>query len=398
MKKGFFTLAILVMAFGNVGFAQHKANLKTDATANVLKHYGVRDETTLVPEIATWETTYGEKYRTVYTYDEYDYYLIEEYTKIDEGYGWMDYYMINYEYDFFGNLLEAVAMSAYETGVMENEARASYTYDGDQLSEVIYQEWDDGTWENETKEVYNYNGDVITVLYWDWNGSNWTSDELYTYTRNGNTIELVMQYMQGGAWQNDEKEIITLDFDERVTEILDQDWVGSSWVNDELTTYNFEGDVFPTKTVKEWNGSDWENHLKFEYAYDGNGNAVSGLCLGFGGYDWVSEDGDIEMVFGNGEKSNEYYGLWVEVAYVDLTNVDENVSAASFKVYPVPAENEIQIQAEGFQKAEIFSLTGQKMMESTMDKMNVSSLSQGVYLLKVYGQSGKTETQRIVVK
>ncbi len=104
------------------------------------------------------------------------------------------------------------------------------------------------------------------------------------------------------------------------------------------------------------------------------------------------------MVFGNGEKSNEYYGLWVEVAYVDLTNVDENVSAASFKVYPVPAENEIQIQAEGFQKAEIYSVTGQKMMESTMEKMNVSSLSQGVYLLKVYGQSGKTETQRIVVK
>jgi hypothetical protein len=43
MKKGLFTLAILVMAFGNVGFAQHKVNLKSDATANVLKHYGVRD-------------------------------------------------------------------------------------------------------------------------------------------------------------------------------------------------------------------------------------------------------------------------------------------------------------------------------------------------------------------
>ena len=49
MKKGLFTLAILVMAFGNVGFAQHKVNLKSDATSNVLKHYGVRDATTLVP-------------------------------------------------------------------------------------------------------------------------------------------------------------------------------------------------------------------------------------------------------------------------------------------------------------------------------------------------------------
>ena len=284
-------------------------------------------------------------------------------------------------------MIEAVAMSAYETGMMENEARASYTYDGDLLSEVVYQEWDDGNWVNDEREVYNYNGDVTTVLYWDWNGTNWTSDELYTYTRSGNTIELLMQYMQGGAWQNDEKQIITLNFDEKVTEILDQDWVGTSWVNDE----------FPTKTVKEWDGSAWENHLKFEYTYDGNGNAVSGLCLGFGGYDWVSHNGDIEMVFGNGEKSYEYYGYWVEVEYVNLTSVDEN-AAAKFMVYPIPAENEIQIQAEGFQKAEIYSLTGQKLMESQSEKMNVGALSSGIYLLKVFDRAGNVETQKLMVK
>lgn len=397
MKKGLFTLLILVMAFGNVGLAQHKANLKSIAKQKVLKQYGVRDETTMVPEIATWETTFGEQYRTVYAYDEFDYYLIEEHTKINEGDGWMDYYMITYEYDFNGNVLEAVAMSAYETGEMENEARASYTYDGDLLSEVVYQEWEDGDWVNETKEVYNYSGDVSTVLYWDWNGTNWTSDELYTYTRNGNTIELLMQYMQGGAWQNEEKQIITLNFDERVTEILDQDWVGTSWVNDELTTYNYEGNVFPTKTIKEWDGSDWEDHQKFEYTYDDNDNAVSGLCLGFGGYDWVSHDGDIEMVFGNGEKSFEYYGYWVEVEYVDLTNVNEN-AAAKFMVYPIPAENEIQIQAEGFQKAEIYSLTGQKMMESMQNNINVSQLSSGLYIIKVYDLEGNCDTQRFVVK
>lgn len=398
MKKGLFTLLILVMAFGNVSFAQRKANLKLNATQHVLKHYGVRDENTVVPETAIWETTNGEQYRTVYTYDEYDYYLIEEHTKIDEGEGWKDYYMITYEYDFNGNVLEAVAMSAYETGEMENEARASYSYDGELLSEVIYQEWEDGDWVNETKEVHNYNGDVSTVLYWDWNGTNWSSDELYTYTRSGNTIELLMQYMQGGAWQNEEKQIFTLNFDEKVTEILDQDWAGTTWVNDELTTYNYEGDVFPTKTVKDWDGSAWVDDLKFEYTYDGNGNAVSGLCLGFGSEGWVSDDGDIEMVFSNGEKSNEYDGYWVEVVYVDLTSVNENVSAASFKVYPVPAENEIQIQAEGFQKAEIYSVTGQKLMESLQDRINVGELSSGLYIIKVYDLEGNCDTQRFVVK
>lgn len=400
MRKAFFTLAVIVMAFGNMGMAQQKFNLKSKATQNVLKHYGVRDESTIVPQIANWQTTFGENYRTVYTYDEYDYYLIEEYTKVDygNGYGWMDYYMLSYEYDFAGNVLEIVAKSALETGVMQNAARASYTYDDFELSEIVYQEWEDGDWENDTKEVYTYNGDVTTVLYWDWNGNNWASDELYTYTRTGNTIELVMQYMQGGAWQNDERQVFTLDFNERVIEILDQDWEGTSWVNDELTTYNYEGDVFPSKTVKAWNGSSWVDHQKFEYTYDGNGNAVTGLSLQFGGgNDWLSHDSDIEMAFGNGEKSNEYYGMSVDVEYVDLTGMNE-INAANFVVYPVPADKEVTIEAEGFQKAEVYSVTGQKLMESLNEKMNVSSLGQGVYLLKVYDLEGNSQTQRIIVK
>ena len=129
-------------------------------------------------------------------------------------------------------------MSAIESGVMQNEAKASLTYDGDELSEVVIQYWENGNWVNEEKQVYNYNGDVTTVLYWEWNGSNWSSHELYTYTHGNGSIELLIQYMQGGAWQNDEKHLMTLNFDERITEILVQEWENLSWVNEELTTYN----------------------------------------------------------------------------------------------------------------------------------------------------------------
>ena len=72
MKKAIFTLAVLVMAFGNAGFAQHKANLKSNATQNVLKHYGVRNETTVVPQVATWKESETDVFRTTYEYDEYD--------------------------------------------------------------------------------------------------------------------------------------------------------------------------------------------------------------------------------------------------------------------------------------------------------------------------------------
>lgn len=397
MKKAIFTLAILVMAFGNAGFAQGAASMKSNVTRNVLKHYGIRSESTIVPQTAEYETLTGEKYRHTYTYDESDFYLIEELMEMDEGDGWMDLLYVTYDYDFYGNVIQALAMSGY-TGVMQNYMKADYTYDGEELSEVVYQFWQGGTWVNSTKEVYNYNGDVTTVLEWIWNGTNWASDYLYTYTRTGSTIELIIQYMEGGAWQNEERQVTTLNFDEKIVEILDQDWEGTTWENETLTSYNYVGDVFNEKKVQEWNGASWEDDDKFVYEYDSNGNAKHAESFEMEGSSWVPADGDIEMSFGFGENTANYYGYRVDVQFVDLAAVNENNANASFMVYPVPAQSEITIEAEGFQKAEIYSLTGQKLMESLQPKMNVEALASGLYMIKVYDQNGQSQMQRFVVK
>lgn len=396
MKKALFTLAILLMAFGNMGFAQSKAEMRAKTTERVFKQYGLVRQSSIVPQQATYSEVDGTQHRTTYYYDEYEFTLSEE---VMETYydNWTNEARALYEYDFNGNVLEAL-MQQWSNGDWEDEMLMSCEYDGDMLSEVINQYNMGGVWMNVSKEVYNYNGDTWTVLYWLWNGTTWSSDMLYTYTRSGNTIELLMQYMEGGAWQNEGKEIYTLDFDENVTEIISQVWADNEWVNSEQTTYLFENGVYTDKYIKEWDGSAWVNDYHFTYDYDVNGNAKHGECYGFGGYDWTFADNDIEMAFDYNATSTNYYGCRVDVEFIDLTGIAENAQTVSFIVYPMPAENEIQIQAEGFQKAEIYSLTGQKLMESTTESMNVSALSQGVYLLKVYDQAGKAETQRIVVK
>ncbi len=396
MNKALFTLAILVMAFGNVSFAQSKANLESKATATVLQHYGVRDATTMVPQTATWRSVLGDQYRTTYNYDEYDYYLIEALTEVKTDDNWLNFIQLTYEYDFDGNVLEMLLRS-YVNGTWMNEDKASYTYEDAMLREIIIQEYVDGTWINEIKEDYTYLGNVTTVLYWSWNGNNWTTEELYTYTKEGNSIELIIQYMQGGAWQNDEKQVFTLDFDERIVEIMEQDWVNNTWVNEEQTVYNYEGAVFTSKFVNEWNGSAWADHYRYVYEYDDKGNAIQGECFGMVNNEWNYADGDIEMAYGYSEVSNEYFGSHVDVEYVDLTVVDDNATV-NFKAYPVPAENELIIQVEGFQKAEIYSVTGQKLIESSRSRMDVGTLGRGVYLLKVYDQAGVAGAQRIVVK
>ena len=289
---------------------------------------------------------------------------------MDEGDGWNNFYMINYEYDFAGNVLEALGEEYLYGDVWVPDAKASYSYEGGELSEVIYQNWDDGDWVNETKEVYNYNGDVTTVLYWDWNGSNWSSDELWTYTRTGNTLEVLIQYMQGGAWQNDEKETYTLDNDDG---------------------------CFDSKLLQGWmvNSSVWEDDIICRFSYV-DGNAVHGAAVkAVGG---IVCDEELEMAYGYNAATKTFYGSEVDMTYVDITGVNENAQSANFNVYPVPAENEIQIQAEGFQKAEIYSLTGQKLMESLQDRMDVGELSSGLYIIKVYDFEGNCATQRFVVR
>lgn len=395
MKKGLFTLLILVMAFGNASFAQRKAILKSNATQNVLKHYGIRDEITVVPQVATWHSASGEDYRTTYAYDEYDYYLTEELIESKEDGEWFDWYLLKYEYDFYGNVIEMLGLDSNGGEAWDYDARASYSYDDDLLSEVVYQYWEDGEWVNETKEVYNYSDDVTTVLYWDWNGNNWTSDELYTYTYGNGTIELLMQYMQGGAWQNEEKIIFTLDFDGNVTEIVDAEWTGTTWENALRKVYNYEGDVYVSVIEEDWLNGSWEPHYKCDYVYE-DGNATHGESYMVSG-GTLAADYDLEMAYGYNTAVKTFYCCQVDMTYVDLTNLNENAQV-NIKVYPVPAENEIQIQAENFQKAEIYSLTGQKLMESQQQKINVGELSSGLYIIKVYDFVGNCATQRFVVK
>ena len=396
MKKAFFTLAILVMAFGNMGFAQSKAELRAKMTEQIFKQYGLARESYIVPQQANCYESDGTHHRTTYYYDEWEFTLTEEITETYLDF-WENESRIAYEYDFNGNVLEVLDQEWNGTS-WEDALRVTYTYEGDVISEDIYQYYLDGQWVNIIKEVYNYNGDVWTVLVWEWNGTTWTSSVLNTYTRDGNTIEHIMQYMEGGAWQNDERYVYTLDFDENVTEILMQEWMGAEWENYEKTTYTYEGGVYTEQYIENWNGVTWDDEYYFTFDYDALGNAKHGVCFASDGTTWLPADGDIDMAYGYNADAKSFWGSDVEMMYVDLTAVEENAQVANIKVYPVPAENEIFIQADGFQKAEIYSVTGQKLMESILEKMNVGSLSQGVYLLKVYDRDGNSATQRVVVK
>lgn len=66
-------------------------------------------------------------------------------------------------------------------------------------------------------------------------------------------------------------------------------------------------------------------------------------------------------------------------------------------IYPNPVQNILNIQLEeSIEKVEFYSFLGRIVLESNRSEINISSLSSGIYLLKVYTENGKVGVKRFV--
>ena len=82
-----------------------------------------------------------------------------------------------------------------------------------------------------------------------------------------------------------------------------------------------------------------------------------------------------------------------------LLGIQDDKLLVNFILYPNPVRNTLNIQLENaLEKVEIYSVLGRKVLENNTSDMNVSSLSPGMYLLKVYTVDGKIGVKRFVKK
>ena len=90
------------------------------------------------------------------------------------------------------------------------------------------------------------------------------------------------------------------------------------------------------------------------------------------------------MAFGTNYDVYEYEGLRFDAEYLDVTGVEDHAETASFTFYPNPVNDVLVVRSDDFLKAEVYSLTGAKLVETTSNRVDVSALLSGMYLLKVY--------------
>jgi len=118
-----------------------------------------------------------------------------------------------------------------------------------------------------------------------------------------------------------------------------------------------------------------------------------------------------------GEQPDTYSGEIVKFkSWINrrLTWLDENMVGEAtsnnenppsiFRIFPNPADEILQIQSESIMKRiEILNLLGNTVLENTIQgdyetTLNVTQLRPGLYIIRIYLDSGEVLTQRIIIK
>ena len=337
--------------------------------------YAQRDD--LVPHKATYYTEEeGIMMRQDdFIYDEDYFTLTEKITTIEDLVGhWINYTRETYEYEFDDNPVEILTQrwDGYEDGEWVNDQYATLTYEDVGMSSLVKEKlvktWNGGSWVNLHWYFYTYDP-IHTIMIKDWIGTQWENHLLYTFEENGDETVMLVQYWQGGAWQNMEKHTYHYDANHYLKEINQAMFVNNAW----STTQ--------TKTVT--------------YTNDDQGNTLHASCEAtFGGLE--EQNTDIEVFYGEGKSILYPHIKDINVEYFDVTNVAENTVEPQFTLYPNPAKDRFTVQGADFQKAEVYNLSGQKVLESNTSEIQFNNMAAGAYLVKVFRSNGLVETHKLM--
>ena len=93
------------------------------------------------------------------------------------------------------------------------------------------------------------------------------------------------------------------------------------------------------------------------------------------------------------------YGLYLSQNASTLSNQHFNSNNLKATLYPNPTSDNFTIEMENeIKSVEIYSLQGQKVMSATSKNVNVSSLSKGMYLVRIEDENNAVATQKLIIK
>ena len=85
---------------------------------------------------------------------------------------------------------------------------------------------------------------------------------------------------------------------------------------------------------------------------------------------------------------------------IEETAGTPDIISQKLSIFPNPSSGIVTVIAgnEAVTKAELYSITGQKIMETVSGTIDISALSSGIYIIKAETTNGKSLTAKVVRK
>lgn len=96
--------------------------------------------------------------------------------------------------------------------------------------------------------------------------------------------------------------------------------------------------------------------------------------------------------------SNDIYMFMVDdVKITSGTLATDEVSKSKTNIYPNPTKGELNIKTDKkIKSSAVFDLSGKVLLQSSSEKVNISSFAKGTYLVKVEFADGSTKTEKVI--
>lgn len=402
-------------------------NIKKDNM--LLAHQRILSDTLVLDSVVsfTWDSTANNWVnweRIIYSYDananiaEYVFSAWNTTTQV-----WDNYYNIYNTYNANGKLIQDLWLNwDAGTNTWVNSGKSDYTYDanGNGIEELEYSWTVNGTWIYKEKRTYSYNvnAQVVQELYDEWNVATNSWDKInkddYTYNVNGDILEHINYYnWSTNNWNNKIRYTYNYNANNLLSTLLSENWNPSTnvWQNGNLHIYEYDANNNLVTDSACWNpAGTWIPGSKDTYLYDANHNNLQHFI-----YNWEDTNNNwaIEWEIYNTYDTNgnilevlKYYssvtysGISKDVYYYSLHGsslaVDYNQNGQSVAIYPNPAQNSLHIKnVAKDSKCVIYDINGNLRLSASLlsEKLNISDLPKGIYMIKV--QTEDTNSEKI---
>ena len=324
--------------------------------------------------------------------------------------GFFENVTIEYFYDSQNRLIRTI--ETYIDGDMD---KVEYTYNSQGwVSEMVQYEFENGTWQEEYKTTYQYNNDgnvlVATELDYDEDLGIWENDDKIEYTYQGGRLVSSLKYSYFlDMWHIKYKNEFQYDNQGDCIEACMYENVEGEWYGEERILYTYDANHNCVKEVEyiiDWdalmsgNTAGWVLDSEIVFTYDLSVPSSNVAGLNYLEESIISYHNKLLKVEENYFDEEEPQVPFISLFYYSaVTGFGEN-SDALLSIWPNPATETLNLNAEGLQQVEIFSMDGKQVMhlENGLESINVNDLAKVCYLLKDTFADGTKAMRKFVKK